>query len=73
MVYRGKVQSGRVVLDPPDTLPDGAKVSIEVIQPEPTAAPVPDTPPATEMECGVPSGLSDACLSSKAQSFSGSL
>ena len=70
MVYRGKVQSGPVVLDPPGTLPDGAKVSIEVIQPEPRSLLCVDTPPATEMEGGVPSGLADACLSSKALSFS---
>ena len=35
MVYRGHVENGVVVLDEPVLLPDGAKVRVELEEPEP--------------------------------------
>lgn len=35
MIYRGHVKNGTVVLDPPDALPDGVLVRIEVVPSQP--------------------------------------
>lgn len=35
MVYRGVVKNGVVVLEPPNVLPEGAEVRVEVVIPEP--------------------------------------
>ena len=43
MVYHGRVQNGQVVLDPPQRLPEGVEVSVEVIETQ--AAVVPSTSP----------------------------
>ena len=43
MVYRGRVQNGQVVLDPPQQLPEGVEVAVEVIETE--VAAVPSTSP----------------------------
>ena len=34
MTYRGRVKNGVVLLDPPNALPDGVEVRIEVVQPD---------------------------------------
>ena len=31
MVYRGRVKGGTVVLEPPDVLPEGAEVRVEIV------------------------------------------
>ncbi len=41
MIYRGRVKNGTVVLEPPDALPDGAEVRIEVL-PKATEEPLLD-------------------------------
>jgi hypothetical protein len=33
MTYRGHVKNGRITLDPPANLPEGAELSIEIIEP----------------------------------------
>jgi hypothetical protein len=34
MIYRGRVRDGQVVLEPPDRLPEGAEVVVEVLSPD---------------------------------------
>jgi hypothetical protein len=34
MTYRGRVKNGVVLLDPPNALPDGVEVRIEVVPPD---------------------------------------
>ncbi|MDY0165461.1 MAG: hypothetical protein RBS80_02900 [Thermoguttaceae bacterium] len=41
MVYRGYVKDGVVVVDPPNTLPEGAEVRMEVV-PAGAGSPLPD-------------------------------
>lgn len=40
MVYRGRIQNGHVVLDPPGRLPEGAEVEVIVSQATPTPSPL---------------------------------
>ena len=69
MTFRGRVESGQVVIEPPDLLPEGAKVSIEVIQPGPEAAADRQSLDSTENVSSGPTGLIGMSLSSDALSF----
>ena len=47
MTYRGRIQNGAVVLDPPAELPDGTTVEVSVV----TSSPLPpQRPPITSID-----------------------
>ena len=70
MVYRGRIEGGQVVTDSSDLLPEGARVSIEVIPDRPQTGSESQSPDgANDVDSRVNSCQFDAIVSSEALSF----
>ncbi len=70
MVYRGRIQGGLVVTESSDLLPEGARVSIEVIPGTPQTGSEPQSPGGwNDVDSRVKACQFDAIVSSEALSF----